>query len=356
MADILVDLIVVAIFGMLLIKAKLVKGKGIFNDEYMSLETSGIIKGAMAILVISHHMAQETDCGRVFSLLRPIGFTAVAVFFFYSGYGLMKKYKSDPSYKNNFFAKRISAVLIPYAVINVVYWVMYAAMGNMYSFKEFIHTFAVGDPMASYSWYVVFILGFYIIFGIFMHIFKDKHKLMIGAMAVTYVGWAMLCKYVIHFDPCWYKTAHMPIVGMIWALYEDKIIALIRKKYWLSFFLCGGVTAVIEGLTIFYPAESGFVSYIIRAANAFFFTITIMVVLQKVKLGSPVFKFLGKISYEFYILQGVAIELFKSNLINIKNDVVWIVAVFVVTTLLAYVFNLLFSRINKSVRKAIDKR
>ena len=78
-----------------------------FNQEYLSKDNSRIIKGFCSILIVIHHIAQRTTGGIIFPVFGYIGFLAVGVFFFYSGYGVMVQYElKGQRYLERFFGSR----------------------------------------------------------------------------------------------------------------------------------------------------------------------------------------------------------------------------------------------------------
>ena len=62
-------------------------------DHFDPAERSVTVRyrGFFALLVILHHMAQRVTEAGLLHMYIDIGYLAVAGFFFYSGYGLMKK-------------------------------------------------------------------------------------------------------------------------------------------------------------------------------------------------------------------------------------------------------------------------
>ena len=65
--------------------------------ECLQKQNSNLIKGLMAVLVVAHHLYQYShviDTPIMSYIFASLGYLAVAVFFFYSGYGLMESYKN----------------------------------------------------------------------------------------------------------------------------------------------------------------------------------------------------------------------------------------------------------------------
>ena len=90
------------------------------DDFYSTTERSvtNRFRGFFALLVILHHMTQRVNAKGLMWIYFDAGFLAVAMFFFYSGFGLMKK---GISQRRGFFRKRLPKLLIPYVVMMAVY-------------------------------------------------------------------------------------------------------------------------------------------------------------------------------------------------------------------------------------------
>ena len=77
----------------------------VVSDGYancLSVEATRSIRGICALIIVLHHLAQEIDTFSPFCIVfKPLGFLAVTVFFFYSGYGLMKSHQCKADYKKH---------------------------------------------------------------------------------------------------------------------------------------------------------------------------------------------------------------------------------------------------------------
>ena len=161
----LLNLLFVVLLFVALFKIKLIMPLKNFNDEFMSVKNCNSYKGFFALIVIMHHISQRISNGFLPPDFTRVGYLAVAVFLFLSGYGLQKQNISKPGYSNGFLLKRIPSILIPYIIMTVIYWLIYALLGDVRSLGTIWHNFiANGDPIVWFSWYVVCILYFYIAF------------------------------------------------------------------------------------------------------------------------------------------------------------------------------------------------
>ncbi len=345
----LLDLLFVVLLFVALSKIKLIMPLKNFNDEFMSVKNCNSYKGFFALIVIMHHISQRVSNGFLPPDFTRVGYLAVAVFLFLSGYGLQKQNLSKPDYSKGFLLKRISAILIPYMVMSVIYWLIYAILGDVRSIATIWHNFIVnGDPIVWFSWYVVCILYFYITFYFLMKIFKNNR------VGIVFGGIAFCALYIficskLGFGLWWYQTSFVFILGIVFSSYEEKILKFIKKYY---------VTVLLLSLTffivlakhkweIYWLIPSLKTEFLLVALLAFLFILSFFALTLKIKTNNKFLDFLGKISFEIYMVQGALMLLLRNERIYIQNDFYWSVFVLVGSLLLAFVLNKFFSYILK---------
>ena len=77
--------------------------KGTLKSDYLSLENSNAAKGLACIGVFLHHVSQNPAFQKTGDLkfFEFIGFIFVGIFFFYSGIGLLKSWKSLITFRHS---------------------------------------------------------------------------------------------------------------------------------------------------------------------------------------------------------------------------------------------------------------
>lgn len=356
--NVVIDMLPLSLLLFFVYGAKLVKPLYSLNTEgYLSVDTSKYYRGLFASVILFHHLAQRTETGITFRCFSMVGFLAVAFFFFLSGYGLQKSYitKSD-SYKKGFILKRIPSVLIPYIIITVFYWLMYLVGGQFYSLKDIIFAVIDGRPIVSYSWYIICILVFYVVYWLLMLICRKNYFLMILGGTVWYFLYAIFCIKMDYGD-WWYNTSQLLIIGMFWATYERKIIGIIKKAYvviapviWIVFIILFLFRSKIAALI-----NIPYISTIIKLFTAIFFVLSVIMFSFKIQIGNKVLGFLGEISLEIYISQGLFIQTLRSSYIYIENELLWCIAVLVGTIIFSYVLHIAFQFILKKYKLMLCK-
>ncbi len=343
MNNLIIDILPLFLLIILLISIKLPKPISSINENYLSIDTLKYYKGFFAIVIIFHHLSQRTLGGIVFREFSYVGYLAVAAFFFYSGYGLQKSYmtKGD-KYKKDFLKKRIPMVLIPYIIVTFIFWVMYYMLGNCYSLKD-IKAFNIkGVTLVPFSWYIITILIFYFVYWILMKVCKKNYY----AMIVGGVIWNVLyiiCCMKLKFGLWWYNTSHMLIVGMLWAVWEKKLIKII-KRYQI-------IIPIIWIVFALMPIKGNdlYVGIIVT----FLFVISIVLFSMKVRIGNKILGFLGEISFELYMIQGLFITILRSNKFYIVNEFAWSCLVLALTIISGFVLHILFDKLLTKYKKIV---
>ncbi|MBQ7660935.1 MAG: acyltransferase [Clostridia bacterium] len=285
------------------------------------------MRGFLSVLVIFHHLAQRTTEGLLFSQLSHIGYLLVAVFFFFSGYGLQKSYILSATYQKQYLRRRILPILLTYTVVTALFWGMYAIGGQVYSFGEVISAIIHGSPIVDFSWYIIIILVFYIVFWLLMILCKDNYVGMIIGAGVWYLLHVIFC-IIMGYGTWWYNTSHILIVGMIFATFEEKITDCFKKHYYVLASLFFGAFAFLffagNALISFTGVKD--LSLVLKMVCALLFVFVVLAYTMKFEIGNPILAFLGKTSLEVYLVQGLLMSGLRSGIVYIQNETLWALA------------------------------
>lgn len=346
-----VDFLPLLLVLLFLVGTKPVKGAKTINESYLSISTGSILRGLFAIVVVLHHISKSIDTQWMMWPFRRVGYLAVAVFFFLSGYGLQKSYLNSENYKNKFLRKRLPKILIPYALTTVLYWIAYTLSGEAYSVKDIFTGILKGQPIVGFSWYILGICYFYVAYGLIMHLCKQKYSSMILCAGLWFVVYAIACR-AFGYGSWWYNTAYLLVIGMFWAVYEEKLIRWVTSHYW-------GITAVsicafILSFSLQYFLTNKLVLLGLQMISSGFFVALVILFTLKNRLESRAFSFLGKISLEIYLLQKLVMAMLRSSIVYMENDSLWAVMVIlgcIVSGMIMHKALELLSRLTHSAKK-----
>ena len=310
------------------------------RSDYLSMETTRVLKGIFALLILIHHLAFNVTGSTPLWLLHNVGFIAVSVFFFISGYGMTKQFLQNPTYKQGFLKKRFAAVLIPYLMYTLLYWVYAALFGTIYSPLRVLGAIAAGSPIVANSWYIICILVFYPVFYLLMALGKKHKALMVFGALAFWVVYELVC-YNLGFGPWWFNSFHIIILGMVWALYEKQILAYVKPRY--SVLMIGMVVLFAE---VWYFRDA----YInaVKGENPFpyfklviavVFTVAVILLQLKFRFGNRILRFFGDYCLDVYLCQGMVLSFFRTGIFTIWNDALYFLVCILVTSALAVLMN-----------------
>lgn len=371
-----------------------------FHDDFMDLDVTKAVRGLAAIGVIMHHISQEENFqqARVMSIFVNSGFLFVAIFFFCSGYGLVKSLKTKPDYFKGFLRHRLPVLVVPFYVSVVLYTIFYFATGTRFAPVQWI-TNTLGLTMVNtYCWYVVVIILLYLIFYlVYKKIKSDKVRLIIMFAVVIIMGaifavnghfawwagsknwwlrgpapkWWMEQKVFWFHGEWWVNSAIAFWLGLLFATNEEKITAWFKNLYWLKLPVVLVLTAatcvlsyVGQGVFGYWTEWSGngpdiakkFITFLLQMPYVIFFVVFVFMIMMKFHSSNPVTRFFGKISLETYMMNLMALTtcrmLYKVFPVRSwQYMVLYIVCVVALTIILALIYKAINSVFINLIRK-----
>ncbi len=290
---------------------------------YLSTENTKRCRGFFALVVVLHHLSQRTEAGLLLRVFTKLGNPATAVFFFLSGYGLQKSYlEKQGSYSRGFLLRRFRSVLLPYMTVTLLYRLIHGGgrslSGNVLA----------GDPTLPFSWYLISILSFYLVFWLLMRLCGERYSLMILGGCVWNLCYTAFC-VKMGYGAWWYTASHLLPIGMCWAVYEERLVDIVGKtngRWALAAGLLPAAAWVLSGSRVL-PAS------LLAGIRAVLFVLGILLVSMKVRVGNRVLDFLGGISLEIYLTQGLFMDCLRGASLYLESDLMYSVLVLTGTVL-----------------------
>lgn len=320
-------LVYVSIILILLYDIKIFKPNE-YNLNPLSLNNSNAMKGLSAIVVVLHHISQRLYNPGYLFLFRYLGYLSVSLFFFYSGYGLMKSYESKCNYLNDFWINRMPKIIIPFIISNILFILIHIVLvGTKFSAYD-IFTYILGIRLIDdYKWYIISIVIFYSSFY-FLFKYYDRNKSIIGIF-ILITCYNFTC-FLLKMGNWWYNTSYCFLIGIIFGAYYKYVFSFIRKKYiivtlaLLSIFILTFILQVTK--------ENIFISSISSAC----FVLVCICLLTKFDIDNKIINLLGSISYEIYLVHRLILDGFS----GINNKYIYLTLCTLLSILIAYIFNI----------------
>ena len=344
------------------------------------------LQGFIAICIMLHHCGQNTSASWIdkryyypgLDFFVPMGFVFVSFFTFAAGYGLYKSFKTKENYLQNHFIRRriLPIVIIGYAVGLIFLAARYFLGENLkgLSLVWYLTGLKLSNPN---GWYVVIIPFFSLCFYLAFR-FCKKERTALAIVIIFTSCYQLLGASIDHNDwwmcgEWWYNSVDPFAVGILFAMYEETIIAHIKRKY--VKYLIFGVLAIIgfdilrtftTGVLSYYGEEWGAPDKVLRriicllteelyAASVVFYAFLIGL---KLRIGNRFLAFMGTITLEFYLIHGLFSEMFcfafagkLKPLYYIKNNALYVAVVFVLGLLSA----ILIKKIGDAIKRALGR-
>ena len=389
-----------------------------FHEDSASLDSFMSLRGFAAIGVILHHISQEDAFQKAnnfgakpgeLSIFVNAGFLFVAIFFFCSGYGLIKSLETKPDYFKGFIKKRVlKTLVVPYYVSILIYGLLRFISGERFAPLQWVTNLIGITMMNPYAWYpviatflyLVFYLTFknirnrkvcYIIMAAFMLLlamifcvnghfpwFAGPKNWWLGASPLQQKWWAQQQVWWLSGE-WWINSCPAFLIGMLFAQFETQIRDWFRKCYWGKLVLVLVLTIAAMILSGFGQMRFGWwsefngngpdignkiITYFCVIPYSMLFPILLFTIMLKYKVSNPVSRFFGKYSLETYMMNLILITAFRfllykwtrqyGNMPVYKtgnyNLAIYFEAVFAGTILLGLLYKFLCGLIQKRIK------
>jgi peptidoglycan/LPS O-acetylase OafA/YrhL len=389
-----------------------------FHEDSSSLDSMKSLRGFAAIGVILHHISQEqafqwannfgAKPGEL-SIFVNAGYLFVAIFFFCSGFGLIKSLETKPDYFNGFLKKRVlKALVIPYYVSIIIYGILRFASGERFAPLQWVTNLVGITMMNPYAWYPIIAAILYIAFYLIFKNIKNRKVCYILLAAVILLLGMIFCVNG-HFPwfagpknwwlsqsgelqnkwwtrqqvwwisgEWWINSCPAFLIGMLFAQFEDQIRLWFKKFYWGKLLLVLIITAATFMLSGFGQMHFGWwtefngngpdigkkiATYFCVIPYSMTFPLMLFTIMLKYKVSNPVSRFFGKYSLETYMMNLIAITAFRFLLYKPHpqygsmpfykaghyNLAIYFAAVFAATIFLGLLYKFLCGLIQKKI-------
>lgn len=316
--------------------------EGKWNEGFLSIEQSKAFQGICVIAIAVHHISQKIFAdGDVSAFIRTmlspfvnIGVLLTAVFFFFNGYGLYKSYINKPGYLDNFLKKRMIPPIVAYFVTGWAFLATRCFIGEKMSLKLFLAYLTGIVHCSPYSWYIVILLIFYVVFYLAFKYAKTERMAVVlfTGCVLTYIVISLFIPRNDYFirGEWWYNSVFMMPFGMAIARNENRILNHVKRNY--------GKYLIVH-LVLIYPAlrlsfmtlkKLGYfsasvpngvmcklISLLTQMFAIYLVVVCVLLIGMNLSIGNRVLAFLGKYTLEIYLIHGLFVELYDHDFVGI---------------------------------------
>ena len=307
-----------------------------FHEDYCGKDPTTAIKGVLALIILTSHMREYIDLQPTFTnhlfnqFFLYLDQSMVALYFFYSGFGICESLRDKPNYRSGFLKNRFLKTLLHFdlAVLLFVIASFIPTAQHSYPPKNYLLCWTGWESVGNSNWFMFAILTLYLIALGAMWIRGGWMSLKVLLPTAALWGLLFLTHEGRHW---WYDTLLTFPLGMLYSELKPRIDQTLRKPYawWLSFVT---LAALYVGVHHLIGVDKwGLVSCL--------FCLVIVVGSMKVQIGNPILKWLGINAFAIYILQRLPMNILSDLGVH-RQLAVYVPLVFLLTFLLAWGFTL----------------
>ena len=334
MWDLALTVYPVLLLALLFYGAKLY-GRGELSPSFLCVSETRQIEAFAALGVILHHLTQRiTGYGAVWrgpvSIFADIGFLFTALFFFFSGYGLMMSLQEKPDYLRTIPGRRLPTVLIPFWVTNllVVFVLQFGFGVHMSALEAFKYVTGL-TLINGNGWFIVEITILYLLFYMcFLLIRRRDAALVILScavmllIAVSFFRGHDEGKKISWFrGEWWYNSTLTFLFGLWYARMKTRIDRVITRRHtFLTVLFCVltvlSVSAARTAIRRYGYYTGGLIgrryaamTYAAQTAACFFAAGLTVLLNMRIRVGNRVLTFVAGIRMELFLIHSFFADL-----------------------------------------------
>ena len=152
------------------------------NKNYLSKECTSCIKGIFILIVfyshyISYSTVQLSKDFLMYNMRNFLGQLMVAMFLFYSGYGIFQSIKTKKeSYVKSIPKNRILKTLFHFDIAVIIFAIINICLGHSIKLSKFIISLTGWESVGNSNWYIFTILCLYLTTYLSFSIFDKNNK------------------------------------------------------------------------------------------------------------------------------------------------------------------------------------
>ena len=318
-----------------------VRPKTAGEEDFLSIRQTGAVQSAACIGIILHHLSQQvTNYGSLdkglITVFSYAGILFTAVFFFFSGYGLMVSLQRRTDYLNTFLQRRLPTVLIPFWLCNsIILLTNRLFYGVRYSFDQMIRYISGIDLINGNGWFIIEIVIIYVLFFALFSMFRNRDIALILLTMAVFV--LIAYGFFSGHDPkneqwfkgeWWYNSTITFALGLWYARFRHKLDSFFSLRYRtlsILFFLlfiasfrfsvhCVGRYGYYYYLSVSVGRKYACITLVSQATTCSIFVIWLILLLMKITLGNRILASLGKIRLPLFLLHGDFVSTVFSNI------------------------------------------
>lgn len=313
------------------------------------MDSTNAVRGVFMVLIFLSHFMQYYTYTSEFDKLggnvsRTLGQMIVVMFMFYSGYGIGESIKrKGTGYIKPFPKNRVLKTLLHFDVAILIYFILSLILELDYPADQVALAFIGWTSIGNSNWYIFAVIILYIITWVAFSVFgKNKIAAAAGVTLLTVVYIVVMSFFKEYW---WYDTVLCYAAGLWYSLFKEKLENLLTKHnaVWLVITAASAVG--------WWFSHTYRVIVPMRILEAILFALMVIALSLKVSIRNKPLMWLGKHTFEIYILMRMPMKLLALWGLKDINVYLYLAASFVATVVLCVLFSYLLKGIDKLIFK-----
>ena len=225
----------------------------------------------------------------------------------------MEQYtRKGKNYLDTFVQNRIGELLLRYVLISGIYLILRNTLfEDPYYWSLEVRQ---GRPIVYFSWYIIELLVFYVIFYISGKSLPEKHRRKIGIIVGSVIVVLDILLSMIGYGDYWYNSNLCFAIGLLVSTCKTDVESILDKVNATEIM----IVMAILGVMCFKVND-----VIGTQIKCVIGVVALLMVLEKIQLQGKLWKYCGEISLELYLWQGLFMYGMRNSVLYIKNDVTY---------------------------------
>lgn len=317
------------------------------DEEALSHSRTTMINGFFVGLILFSHfnsyvsLSSSTD--KIYlMIMRNIAQLMVTTFLFYSGYGIYESIKNKPKYMENFFKNRLVKLFISFSLAIILYIIMNLILKNSYPVTTILLSFIGIKDIGNSNWFIFATFCMYISILISFKIFKKNHQTaLLSCLLGTILYIFILRKF--GYSGYWYDTVLCFNLGMYVSYYKKNILKLLKDKW-------NYIVVLITIFLMFLMTHIKGYNYIVYILHSLIFVLIVLVITLKVKFGNKLLYYLGKNTFNIYVLQRLAYMALNKISYFSNHICAYFLVSIIIIIILTYIFDIIVKFTHKLLK------
>ncbi len=298
-----------------------------------------MIKGAACLGIILHHLVQRvTIYGRYYkgpvTAFNYAGILFTGLFFFFSGYGLIKSLETKPDYLKGFLKRRLPAVLLPFWLVNLIEVLLEIFVYGVHKSPAALLKGLSGLTLLDGNgWFIIEIVVLYLAFYVIFRVVRGRDAALFLLCLFT-VGMIVFSFFRGH-DPTgnnalwfrgewWFNSTGVFIFGLLYARFQKEADVFLNRRYPLALgaaavlfvAVFGGSVYIVErfgyyqSLVTWHAKREQLITLLAQTAACLLFALVVLLLNMRITLRSRALRYVGGISLELFLVHGYILRRF----------------------------------------------